>query len=305
MFEVIRMFHPSFHVLDLDDAERWFEAVFGLSSTPLSTGPVDPDNRTDYSRFTLIRDVLMDYIDPTLFIKDGVQQYPSIDEPHLKGFGWYVDGLLDLYRDVRGSRIRLVGNLGEEGTDDEPPTAHGSTMPMFFTVPDETGLRYQFIAPRPMHMDPRTHDGWTLGPPRQDDPLGIEFTSHHTILSDRPERVMRLFVDVLGGRVIHAGRDDVRCASSTYVRLADAAFEFAVPDENTAAFEDWKQTAPLDSYHAITFKVVDLDKVRHHLAAVGVGLQSDTETLVVTDPKTSLGVPWGFASEAIAGDDRA
>ena len=142
-FDVIRMFHPSFHVLDLDEAERWYEQVFGLSSTRLSTGPVDPDNRTDYSTFTLIRDVLMDSIDPTRFVKDGVQQYPTIDEPHLKGFGWCVDGLLDLYREVRSKGIRLVGNLGEEGTDDEPPTAHGSSMPMFFTVPEQTGLRYQ------------------------------------------------------------------------------------------------------------------------------------------------------------------
>ena len=233
MFEVIRMFHPSFHVLDLDEAEGWYEKVFGLSSTRLSTGPVDPDNRTDYSTFTLIRDVLIDSIDPTRFVKDGVQQYPTVDEPHLKGFGWCVEGLLDLYREVRSKGIRLVGNLGEEGTDDEPPTAHGSSMPMFFTVPAETGLRYQFIAPFPMPFDPRTEAGWSLGPVRAEDPLTIEFTSHHTILTDQPERVVNLFVDVLGGQVIHTGRDEIRRASSTYVRLADAAFEFAVPDEDT------------------------------------------------------------------------
>ena len=147
MFEVIRVFHPSFHVLDLDDAEQWFQRVFGLESTPLSTGPVDPNNRTDYSRFTMIRDLLMDSIDPTRFVKDGVQQYPSIDEPHLKGFGWCVDGLLDLYRELRSKGVRFVGNLGEEGTDDQPPTAHGSSMPMFFTVPEQTGLPYASINP--------------------------------------------------------------------------------------------------------------------------------------------------------------
>ena len=64
------------------------------------------------------------------------------------------------------------------------------------------------------------------------------------------------------------------------------------------------KTAPNDSYHAITFKVADLDKVRRHLATVGVGLRSDTEMFVVTDPKTSMGVPWGFTSETIPGDDR-
>jgi catechol 2,3-dioxygenase-like lactoylglutathione lyase family enzyme len=304
VFEVIRMFHPSFHILDLDEAERWYERVFGLSSTRLSTGPVDPDNRTDYSTFTLIRDVLMDSIDPTRFVKNGVQQYPTIDEPHLKGFGWCVEDLIGLYRDLRSKGIRLVGNLGEEGTDDEPPTAHGSSMPMFFTVPAQTGLRYQFIAPFPMQFDPRTEPGWTLGPVRADDPLTIEFTSHHTIVTDQPARALHLFVDLLGGRVIHEGRDEVRSTSSTYVRLADAAFEFAVPDEGTPAFDDWKTTAPNDSYHAITFKVADLDKVRDHLRAVDVGLRSDTASFLVTDPKTSLGVPWGFSSTTIPGDER-
>src|SRR4029079_1633982 len=91
VFEVIRLFHPSFHVLDLDDAERWYDRVFGLSSTRLSTGPVDPDNRTDYSTFTLIRDVLLDSIDPTRFVKDGLQQYPTVDETQLKALGGGVE----------------------------------------------------------------------------------------------------------------------------------------------------------------------------------------------------------------------
>jgi hypothetical protein len=138
-----------------------------------------------------------------------------------------------------------------------------------------------------------------------DDPLKIEFTSHHTVLTDKPDRVVDLFVNVLGGRVIHSARNETRETSSTYVQLADAAFEFAVPDEGSSAFDDWQQSAPNDCYHAITFKVSDLDKVRRHLAAVGVKARSDTETLVITDPKTSMGVPWGFTSETIPGDDRA
>ncbi len=304
MSELIRMFHPSFHVLDLDEAEQWFERVFGLRSTRLSTGPVDPDNRTDYSTFTLIREVLVDSIDPTRFVKDGVQQYPTIDEPHLKGFGWCVEGLLDLYRDLRSHGVRLVGNLGEEGTDDEPPSAHGSSMPMFFTVPAETGLRFQFLAPFPMAFDARTQPGWSLGPVRADDPLAIEFTSHHTVLTDRPDRAVRLFADLLGGRVLHTGRDEVRCTTSTWVRLADGVLEVAVPDEGSPAFEDWERTAPEDSYHAITFKVADLDRVRDHFARVGVAVRSDTSTSVVTDPASSLGVPWGFTSTAIPGDER-
>src|SRR5665213_2662982 len=92
-FRVMYMFHPSFHVLALTEAEHWYLRVFGQSSTRLGTGPQEPNNRWDYSTFTMIRDLLMYSIDPKLFIKEGKQQYPTVDEPHLKGFGWYVDGM--------------------------------------------------------------------------------------------------------------------------------------------------------------------------------------------------------------------
>ena len=49
------------------------------------------------------------------------------------------------------------------------------------------------------------------------------------------------------------------------MRLADGVLEVAVPDEGTPAYEDWQRTAPEDSYHTITFKVADLDRVREHL----------------------------------------
>ena len=110
-------------------------------------------------------------------------------------------------------------------------------------------------------------------------------------------------VDVLGGRVIHEGRNDARGTASTYVRLADGTQEIAVPDAGTAAHADLATTLPRDCYHAITFKVADLDKTRRHLEAEGISLRVDVGSMIVTDPKTSMGVPWGFASEAVPGDD--
>jgi catechol 2,3-dioxygenase-like lactoylglutathione lyase family enzyme len=303
-FRLIYMFHPSVHVLDLAETEQWYERVFGASSIRLSTAPQDPDNRNDYSTFTMIRDVLMDSIDPKLFIKEGRQQYATVDEPHLKGFGWYADGLSELYRAHRRADILVVGLLGVQGTDDEPPMALQSSTAMFFTVPQDIGLRYQYLAPMPMAFDPRMKEGWELGPRPDDDPLGIDFTSHHTILTDRPERALRLLVDVLGGEVLDEGRNEALGTSSTYLRLADGAHEIAVPDPGSPAHADLATTLPNDCYHSITFKVADLDNTRRHLEAQGVALRADTGSMIVTDPKTSQGIPWGFTEEALVGDDR-
>jgi hypothetical protein len=62
--------------------------------------------------------------------------------------------------------------------------------------------------------------------------------------------------------------------------------------------------APEDSYHALTWKVRDLDQAASHLEAAGVSVRARTATAIVTDPAETLGVAWGFSSELVPGDPR-
>ena len=57
-------------------------------------------------------------------------------------------------------------------------------MKMFFTPPDQVGLRYQFLPVFPMPHDPRLDPRWTLPPVSDEDPLLVKHLSHHTILTD-------------------------------------------------------------------------------------------------------------------------
>jgi hypothetical protein len=177
---------------------------------------------------------------------------------------------------------------------------------LFFTLPDDTGLSYGFFQAdvSTPGLDPRVAPGWTIPPISAGDPLGIERCSHHTILTDRPERGLELHVDALGGEVIHQGRNEFLGATSTYVHLSGSTVEFAVPDDGTAAHEDWTKNAPNDTYHAITWVVTDLVAARQHLEAQGVGILSWSDDTFVTDPVTSLGVPWGFSTVLPPGDPR-
>ncbi|MEU4658429.1 hypothetical protein AB0G32_31625 [Streptomyces sp. NPDC023723] len=297
-FRVTRLYHPSHHVTDLRESEAWFERVFGRPSRPMAemtrNAPASDGYPTDYSTFTPISDVLFDMIDPKRYVLDGVQRYASVDRPHLKGFGWYVDGITDAYRSLRDLGVKMVGQLDESTDGDDPPTAPGSPMPIFFTVAEDSGLRYEFLPQIPFPLDHRLAPGWEIPPVSDDDPLGIVRCSHHTVLTDRPERGLRVVVDGLGGTVVHEGRDEVLGARGVYVRLADAVFEYATPDRGTAAYADWEGNAPADTYHSITWQVVDLDRVARHLAAQGVRVRTRTDQTLVTDPDTSLGIPWGF-----------
>jgi hypothetical protein len=314
-FRVTMMFHPSHHAPDLAEAERWFEEAFGRQSTNIATSmrqvspsedlpPPRDDYPTDYSTFTPIRDVLFDTIDPKRLVLLGVQRYPTVTQPHLKSIGWYVDGMTEAYRALRRHAIRVIDQLDEIATGDEPPVALGRPIPVFFTMAEDVGLRYEFFPAIPFPLDPRVRPGWSLPPVSDDDPLGIERCSHHTVLTDRPERALGLVVDVLGGEVVHTGRNEVLGAHSTYVHLAGSIIEYAVPDVGTPAYEDWTKDSPDDTYHAITWKVVDLERAERHLETRGVRIRTRSQDAFVTDPETSLGIPWGFASYSVNGDPR-
>jgi hypothetical protein len=308
-FRVTMMYHPSHHVPELEAAETFFEDVFGRSSTSLASMMRDAPPRdgypTDYSTFTPIQDVLFDTIDPKRYVLLGKQRYKTVSEPHLKGFGWYFEGMPELYQALRASGITVIDQLDEITEGDEMPTAAGSPMPLFFSMPEDVGLRYEFFPAIPFPLDPRVAEGWALPPVADDDPLGIERCATHTVLTSRPERALRLVVDTLGGEIIHEGRNDLIGATSTFVFLGDSVLEYAVPDEGTFAHADLQTDLPNDTYHSITWKVVDVGRVERHLADTGVGILRRSEDAIVTDPKTSLGVPWGFTTTLVAGDPRS
>lgn len=310
-FEVKWLYHPSHDVHDLDEAEAWYEKVFGCSSASLKSLaeriPPRPGSGypPDYSTFTLIADVLFDTIDPTRYLFEGVQRLPSIKEPHLRLISWNVQEMDALFRALGQHGFRVTNQVDQIVTGDRSPCAFGTDMPLLYTHPDDTGLRYSFSPPSAVKAtDNRSIPGWSLQEPASDDPLGVRFCSYHTILTSDPSKGIKLHCDVLGGEIIHEGRNELRGTSSIYVRLADAIIEFAVPDAGTPAFHDWQKRAPYDTYHALTWVVADLAKAEQHLARNGVEISQRSADTLITRPETALGIPWGFTTARIPGDTR-
>jgi hypothetical protein len=306
-FRIAMMHHPSHYVPDLDDAERWFERVFNSPSTSiavvLDNVPfVRSDWPRDYSVYTPISDVFFDSVEPGRFIIDGKRPHGIVDTPHLQDFGWSVEGQTEAYRKLKSLGIRLVNSIGEVLEGDKP-TGPNDPAP-FFTLPGDMGLRYHFYPAGRFPVDARTEPGWEVPPVSDSDPLGIERCSHHTVLTRQPERVMKLYVDGLSARIIREGRNELLGATSTYLHLGGTTLEIAIPDEGTPAHDDWAVKAPGDTYHSITWKVVDLQRVERHLETQGVGIAARTDDLIVTEPASSLGVPWGFSTKLVAGDPR-
>ncbi|HEX3963477.1 MAG TPA: hypothetical protein VHZ03_43720 [Trebonia sp.] len=307
-FRITRMYHPSFHAPDLGEVEAWFARVFGCQSTNISEtfkGRDTGDYPTSYSTFTPIAEVLFDTVAPDLYVLNGVQQYASVATPHLKTIGWFDDDPEAVYRALRSAGIAMVDQFGKPAEGEDAPRSAGSgAMPIYFTTPESAGLRHEFLPDFPFGLDHRNAPGWTAAA-APEGPLSLERCAYHTLLTGNPQRALHTLVEALGGTLIHQGREEAIGAAASYVFLGDSVLQIAVPEEDTAAYADWTTTAPNDTYHSITWKVADLERAAGHLKSQGVGIRSRSADTLVTDPDTSIGVPWGFTTRLVPGDPRA
>lgn len=306
-FRISMMWHPSHNVLDLDEAEEFYKRLFGAGSTNievmLSQAPSRKGFSRNYSTFTLIQDVLLDTIQPTRYIANGRQRYPTPKRPHLNRTCWYVEGSgTDFYRAIRRQEIRFTNQADEIIDADEIPGPFGPGP--LWVLAEDAGLLYSFLPAGPFPLDPRTKGDW-VRPPADDNPLGIEFCSHHTVLTTQPDRARRLMVNALGGKVISEGRDELRAAAGPYVHLAGSTMHFGEPDAGSPADADLAEFLPKDCYHALTWKVIDLGRVERHLDKLGVKTLVRSDDTIITTPETGLGIPWGFTTSLVPGDPRA
>jgi len=116
------MHTPTYHVTDLDETERWFERVFGQPSIPieavLANLTLTPEwPRNHYAMYTPVRNVLIYTIEPKSFVNNGVQRYSSIDQPHLKEFGWSAKNMTGAFRQIKRHGLRATNSLGHRPDD--------------------------------------------------------------------------------------------------------------------------------------------------------------------------------------------
>ena len=243
---------------------------------------------------------MFDTIDPKRYVLLGVQRYATVEQPHLKGFGWYVEGMGELYRALRRHGIRVMSQLDELADGDEPPTAAGSAMPLFFSLPEDVGLRYEFFPAIPFPA--RSPDCARLvgapGVGRRSPRDRVLLAPHRADRSPRACSAARRST-CSGSEVVHEGRDGLRGTTGTYVNLADSILEYAVPDAGTAGARRLAQgttqttpTTPSRGRWPISTVPV------RHLEVQGVRIEARSDDTVVTEPATSLGDSVGLHDPA-------
>ena len=308
-YKVVRNLHPSHKVTDLHAAEKFFLEVFGCESIPIRNylPPKEdaPNYPRDYSILTPIADVLFDCLDPSRYVVEGRQTYEGVSEPHLFCFAFAVDGIEELYKNLIAHGIRSTDQANRLGNSKAAPASGFAKRPLFFTLPESTGLRYQISSVHGIgtNIDRRSDPNWRL--PASNGPLGIEYCAYHTILTKDVQKQLKFLVDILHGTVIHQAYNKLLEVDSTFVAVADGIYELATPvKQGSFAMADSKFNAPFDTYHSLTWKVKDLSATERHLAANNVEILFRDESTIIANPRTAIGIPWGFTSETIPGDPR-
>jgi len=301
-------------VTSLADADKFFNDVFGIPSVWRhqifdKPDPKYPTFPTDYCIFTSIADVFFDCIDPKKYVIDGVQRYEDIAEPHLHGLGWAVGGIDEIYALLNEMGIRSTDQANRLADPNECPVASFKPSKLFFTVPEHSGLRYEYYPATSMGAyDIRNSPSWKLEPRSGKGSLGVQFCSHHTILTANLARALRLYIGLMGGRQIHTAKNTLRGTDSVFVLLADAVYEFAtpIPSTDSYALRDFeaRRNKAEDVYHALTWKVEDLGRAEAHLQKQGVEVIARNDEMLVVNPTAGLGIPWGFTASVLPGDDR-
>jgi hypothetical protein len=324
--------HATSVVKDLRLVADKCERVFGTRGAAMdvalkaniAAGTTRADYPLNYSWFVFIADLYLDVIQPDLYNPVGWVAPPVECHEGLVEMSLDVNGMNNLNSALQLQGIRtndqLARPVGPGAAGDALVSVDPDNDPygkIIWTLPEETGLAWEMIGSA--SLLPSGTGSVYPGVPSPMDPLGIEYCSHHTLLTWDIERAFRIPVDVFGARALYTGINHELQTNSTYLWIpsrsssdAPLLLEIAVPlFKDSPIARHLLGTVPStqglpseDRYHMITFKVRDLDKAIHHLKKAGIGFETIASSMVITDPNDFLGIRWGFSSTHIPGDPR-
>jgi catechol 2,3-dioxygenase-like lactoylglutathione lyase family enzyme len=300
------MFHPTLIVEDLEESSRWFTRVFGRREVrwedKWDLTLLNPTYPINYSYFYVLGDVSLDVLCPSLLVLPEGKKAVYPKGEGLADIAWYTDRIEAVSRRLEENGFRTrdqEGNVIHDGV--VPQSNLVADCPMIWSLPEDTGLTYEFYAMARRHWekysnlaDPRLNPSWVPDRVEENDPLGIVRSAHHTVMTQDGARAKRLFVDVLDGKLLDEFYDPETDADCTEIAYAQSVLRFCTPRSEAIIDVLTGQATDTDQYVGITFDVVDVDAAAEHLECEGVSIIRRHDGSIVTDPATSKGVVWGF-----------
>jgi catechol 2,3-dioxygenase-like lactoylglutathione lyase family enzyme len=279
MFSLPKVFHVTHVVDDFDAAVRWYEEVFAPRSgwgRPTGAEGAGPLGTTRLALLSVGNTVMMPLrAAPGM----GPERFRERMGQRLHSLALYVDDPQALIDHLTAQGQHLADYMGQPVTD---------PLGEIWTRPKQSPLVFEFFQPRDGMGDPRYNDpAWSPSYWRDEHPLGIQ-SAFYTCVTADSEAAVRFLVDGLLGSVVHEAVTPYG-TRSRFVQLSDeVTIEVAQPvDRSSRAAAD---LAVGGMFHAVTFRVGDLDRATEHFEAHGVRTERVAPGHVAADPADTFGM---------------
>lgn len=299
--KLFHIIHMSETLKPLDD---WYDDFYGPRRGMMDGGYSALEKRD--ASLVVIADAIIEPMAPSTNV-EGWEVMPVGRFWRKFGSRWhslafYCDETGPIWERMKERGVRMVTDGGNpvagRPTGERTETSHGS----LFTHPRDTGTQLEFY-PHIMPADPRFAADWA---PRWSarHPLGIDRLSHATLAGRDMDTMIDMYVEGLGGRVLHEGSSKLTGTRNAYVLLGDTIIELAVPtDDASLAARD--VAAFGDTLHAVTWRVASLDAAAEYLTAKNVPVIGRDDRTLLADPEHTFGAPVRFTTWDVPGDPRA
>jgi catechol 2,3-dioxygenase-like lactoylglutathione lyase family enzyme len=297
-----KLFHIIHMTGDLPALEAWYDDVFSVRRGFLDHNYM-PGEKRDAS-LVVLGDAVIEPLAPAFRVEGWdvmpLGRFYNRFGSHWHSIAWYTDDAGDLWQRCTDNGVRVYVEGGVL-TDKRPP-ANSSIM----THPKDTIAQLEFMEPSVIaDRDPRLKPDWDPGWWVTSHPLGLQRLAYTTVLTRDLGRAKRVYVDILGGVLLHENTSELTGTVNAYVRMGESTIvELATPQrDGTIAAAD--QAANGEIHHAAAFKVVDLAQAERYLTSKGLKVVDRDSATLVTDPATTHGAAFRWTTWTVPGDPRA
>jgi hypothetical protein len=296
-----RLFHIIHLTGDLPSLERWYDDVFSVRRGFLDHHYMEGEKRD--ASLVLLGDSVIEPLAPA-FRVDGWDVMPlgrfyKRFGAHWHSIAWYTDDAGEIWQRCTDNGIRVYVEGGQ--LTDVRPNPDSAIM----THPKDTVTQLEFMRPQGMieENDPRLQPDWDGNWWVETHPLGTPGLAYTTVLTKDRERAEKVYVDVLGGTLLHRGSSVLTGTDDTYVLMGDTVVQLSTPNaDGTIAADDLSANGEI--HHSATYRVKDLDVAEEYLKSRGIVTVARDDDTILTDPRTTHGVPFRWTVWDVPGGPR-
>ena len=302
--ELFHIIHVSDNLIELDD---WYTRVFGAQRF------MEPSYSEALQRDATLTLIGADFVAEPMTPPALNGPVPNSDTEtmlgrflvrhgrHLHSIAWYVPDVGPLWDRLKAHGVRVNGGTGAPLPERPQPTVS------IFAHPKDAHCQLEFQGVGDagyMSMDPRTAPDFSAKYWMDEHPLGIQRTSHLTVVVQDAEQASKLYEEALGAQRFHSATSAEYGTESVFVAMGPGpAVEFATPVGPGLARDDLKQHGEI--MHAVTFRVRDLAAAEAYMRTQAVGVRDRTDQTLTLDPEDTYGAIFRLTTADTPGDPRA